>query len=108
MSDVLEAALAAIAEPDAAAGQEVQRRLDEKTKPRGSLGGLERLAVQIASIQRIPFSHHARMSNDVLKFTNVARPGVPAQHHLGAAGNSSNRPVIAGGKLLYEVTLQKW
>ena len=52
MSDVLEAALAAIAEPDAAAGQEVQRRLDEKTKPRGSLGGLERLAVQIASIQR--------------------------------------------------------
>jgi nicotinate-nucleotide--dimethylbenzimidazole phosphoribosyltransferase len=52
MSDVLEAALAAIAEPDAAAGQEVQRRLDEKTKPRGSLGGLERLAVQIAGIQR--------------------------------------------------------
>ncbi len=52
MSDVLDAALAAIAEPDAAAGAEVQRRLDEKTKPRGSLGGLERLAVQIASIQR--------------------------------------------------------
>jgi nicotinate-nucleotide--dimethylbenzimidazole phosphoribosyltransferase len=52
VSRVLEDALAAIAEPDAAAGQEVQRRLDEKTKPRGSLGGLERLAVQIASIQR--------------------------------------------------------
>ena len=30
----------------------MQRRLDEKTKPRGSLGGLERLAVRIASIQR--------------------------------------------------------
>ena len=54
MSAALERAVAAIAEPDAAAGREVQRRLDEKTKPRGSLGGLERLAVQIASIQRTP------------------------------------------------------
>ena len=52
MSDVLERALSAITEPDAAAGAEVQRRLDEKTKPRGSLGGLERLAVRIAGIQR--------------------------------------------------------
>ena len=52
MSDMLERAIAAIAEPDAAAGAEVQRRLDEKTKPRGSLGGLERLAVRIAGIQR--------------------------------------------------------
>jgi nicotinate-nucleotide--dimethylbenzimidazole phosphoribosyltransferase len=30
----------------------VQARLNRKTKPRGSLGGLERLAVRIASIQR--------------------------------------------------------
>ena len=52
MSEVLERALSAIVEPDAAAGAEVQRRLDEKTKPRGSLGGLERLAVRIAGIQR--------------------------------------------------------
>ena len=52
MSAVLERAVAAVREPDAAAGGEVQRRLDEKTKPRGSLGGLERLAVQIAGIQR--------------------------------------------------------
>jgi nicotinate-nucleotide--dimethylbenzimidazole phosphoribosyltransferase len=52
MSEVLERAVAAVVEPDAAAGREVQRRLDEKTKPRGSLGGLERLAVQIASVQR--------------------------------------------------------
>ena len=52
MSDVLDQAIAAVREPDAAVGAEVQRRLDEKTKPRGSLGGLERLAVRIASIQR--------------------------------------------------------
>ena len=52
MSDVLERALSSITEPDAAAGAEVQRRLDEKTKPRGSLGGLEQLAVRIAGIQR--------------------------------------------------------
>jgi nicotinate-nucleotide--dimethylbenzimidazole phosphoribosyltransferase len=52
MSSVLERALDAVCEPDAAAGAEVQRRLDEKTKPRGSLGGLERLAVRIAGIQR--------------------------------------------------------
>jgi nicotinate-nucleotide--dimethylbenzimidazole phosphoribosyltransferase len=52
MSDVLQRAIAAVVEPDAAAGAEVQRRLDEKTKPRGSLGGLERLAVRIAEIQR--------------------------------------------------------
>ena len=30
----------------------MQAQLDEKTKPRGSLGGLERLAVRIAGIQR--------------------------------------------------------
>ena len=42
------------AEPDAAVGRAVQARLDLKTKPRGSLGGLERLAVRIASIQRTP------------------------------------------------------
>jgi nicotinate-nucleotide--dimethylbenzimidazole phosphoribosyltransferase len=54
MSALLERTVAAIAEPDAAAGSAVQERLDQKTKPRGSLGGLERLAVRIASIQRTP------------------------------------------------------
>ena len=52
MSGVLEAAIAAIAEPDGAAGRAVQEQLDQKTKPRGSLGGLEQLAVRIAAIQR--------------------------------------------------------
>jgi nicotinate-nucleotide--dimethylbenzimidazole phosphoribosyltransferase len=52
VSGALERALDAVVAPDAAAGEAVQRRLDEKTKPRGSLGGLERLAVRIAAIQR--------------------------------------------------------
>ena len=52
MSDVLERAVAAVREPDGEVGRVVQARLDLKTKPRGSLGGLERLAVRIASIQR--------------------------------------------------------
>lgn len=52
MSTALEAAIAAVAPRDAAAERAVQARLDEKTKPRGSLGGLERLAVRIAGIQR--------------------------------------------------------
>jgi nicotinate-nucleotide--dimethylbenzimidazole phosphoribosyltransferase len=52
MSERLEGAIAAVGAPDAEVGRAVQARLDLKTKPRGSLGGLERLAVRIASIQR--------------------------------------------------------
>jgi nicotinate-nucleotide--dimethylbenzimidazole phosphoribosyltransferase len=52
VSGLLERAVAAIGEPDAAASEQVQAQLDLKTKPRGSLGGLERLAVRIAGIQR--------------------------------------------------------
>ena len=52
MSERVERAVAAVAEPDAAVGRAVQARLDLKTKPRGSLVGLERLAVRIACIQR--------------------------------------------------------
>jgi len=52
MSELLERTVAAIGEPDAAASAAVQAQLDLKTKPRGSLGGLERLAVRIAGIQR--------------------------------------------------------
>ena len=52
VSELLERTVAAVVEPDAAAGAAVQERLDLKTKPRGSLGGLERLAVRIAGIQR--------------------------------------------------------
>ncbi|MFL5263082.1 MAG: nicotinate-nucleotide--dimethylbenzimidazole phosphoribosyltransferase [Anaeromyxobacteraceae bacterium] len=48
---LLEQTLAAIPEPDLAAAAEVQRRLDAKTKPRGSLGRLEELARVLASVQ---------------------------------------------------------
>ena len=42
--------LAQIAEPDAVAAAETQRRLDRLTKPQGSLGRLEELAVQYCAI----------------------------------------------------------
>ena len=38
--------------PDQAFAREAQRRLDQKTKPLGSLGRLERLVCQIAAVQR--------------------------------------------------------
>lgn len=47
----LAAALERIAAPDDAAGLEAQQELDRKTKPRGSLGELERLACRIAAIR---------------------------------------------------------
>jgi nicotinate-nucleotide--dimethylbenzimidazole phosphoribosyltransferase len=48
---LLEQTLAAIPDPDLAAAAEAQRRLDAKTKPRGSLGRLEELARALAAIQ---------------------------------------------------------
>lgn len=48
----LQSVLEQIAGADAAAAAEVQRALDRKTKPRGSLGELERLVCRIASIRR--------------------------------------------------------
>ena len=53
MSDVLERAdRRGSRSPTPPRAPRSSARLDEKTKPRGSLGGLERLAVRIASIQR--------------------------------------------------------
>lgn len=46
LSEVLEQ----IGEPDAAVAAETQRRLDRLTKPQGSLGRLEELAVQFCAI----------------------------------------------------------
>src|SRR3954452_21795466 len=48
---LLEATCARIREPDTRIAVEMQRRLDDKTKPRGSLGRLEELACQIAAIR---------------------------------------------------------
>jgi nicotinate-nucleotide--dimethylbenzimidazole phosphoribosyltransferase len=48
---LLEATCARIREPDTRIAVEMQRRLDDKTKPRGSLGRLEEIACQIAAIR---------------------------------------------------------
>lgn len=42
---------AAVPAPDVMAAQAIQRRLDEKTKPRGSLGRLEELACRLGAAQ---------------------------------------------------------
>jgi nicotinate-nucleotide--dimethylbenzimidazole phosphoribosyltransferase len=49
---LLQTTLAAIREPDAAAAAEAQRKLDNKTKPLGSLGRLEEVARAVAGIRR--------------------------------------------------------
>ena len=51
---LLETTLGAISEVDHEAAAETQRLLDNKTKPRRSLGRLEDLACKVASIQRKP------------------------------------------------------
>lgn len=51
---LLESTIAGIAPADAGVRAEAARRLDAKTKPRGSLGRLETLAAQVASIRRDP------------------------------------------------------
>jgi nicotinate-nucleotide--dimethylbenzimidazole phosphoribosyltransferase len=48
---LLEAAIAAVAEPDERAAAEAARALDAKTKPPGSLGRLEELAIRLAAIR---------------------------------------------------------
>lgn len=45
---------ARIAEPDLEASREASRRLDDKTKPLGSLGRLEELSCRIAGMRRTP------------------------------------------------------
>ena len=51
---LLDQTLAAIPEPDARAAAGVQKRLDRKTKPLGSLGRLEQLARELAAIRGTP------------------------------------------------------
>lgn len=49
--ELLERTLASTRQPDEAAAAETARRLDAKTKPPGSLGRLEELAVRLAAIR---------------------------------------------------------
>lgn len=51
---MLEATIARIVVPDASVAHETQRLLDEKTKPRNSLGKLERLACRFAALRGVP------------------------------------------------------
>lgn len=51
---LLDQTLDSISNIDLKAGQAAQRRLDRLTKPPGSLGVLEKVAVQLASIQGVP------------------------------------------------------
>ena len=76
---LLEQTLAAIPEPDLAAAAEAQRRLDAKTKPRGSLGRLEELACVLAAVQRTPSPRAASKAVVVMAADHgVADEGVSA------------------------------
>jgi nicotinate-nucleotide--dimethylbenzimidazole phosphoribosyltransferase len=50
----LDLTIARIGAPDETCAAAAQRALDFKTKPRGSLGRLEELAVRVAAIRRVP------------------------------------------------------
>jgi nicotinate-nucleotide--dimethylbenzimidazole phosphoribosyltransferase len=75
----LRSVLKEIAGADAAAAAEVQRALDKKTKPRGSLGELERLVCRIASIRRTAHLDRPRSALVVVAGDHgVAAEGVSA------------------------------
>src|SRR5690349_13118408 len=76
---LLEETLAAIPEPDLAAAAEAQRRLDSKTKPRGSLGRIEELGSRLAAIQGTPTPRAASKAVVVMAADHgVAEEGVSA------------------------------
>lgn len=76
---LLETTCAAIPTPDLTAGAAVQRRLDAKTKPQGSLGRLEELACALAAIQGTPRPRAAAKAVVVMAGDHgVAEEGVSA------------------------------
>src|SRR3990172_4135579 len=79
MTEGLEAVIGQVAPLDEAAMEEAQQHLDQLTKPRGSLGRLEELAVRLAGItararQRLPNKTVVLMAAD----HGVAEEGVSA------------------------------
>lgn len=75
----LQSVLEQIAGADAAAAAEAQRALDNKTKPRGSLGELEQLVCRIASIRRTAYLDRPRSALVVVAGDHgVAAEGVSA------------------------------
>src|SRR5262245_29096690 len=45
---------------------------------------------EIGNVDRFVGGHHAGVADDVLQFTNVARPCVPRQNHQCARSNAAN------------------
>lgn len=59
---MLEKTISSISDLDATSMREAQHRLDNLTKPKGSLGMLERIAVQLAGITESQGQRLARRS----------------------------------------------
>jgi nicotinate-nucleotide--dimethylbenzimidazole phosphoribosyltransferase len=79
LATMIASTIARIRPPDRDLAAAVQRRLDDKTKPRGSLGRLERLACQIAAIRGTPAPPPPRKAIVVMAADHgVAAEGVSA------------------------------
>ena len=75
----LEKLASKISEPDRTVAVEAQRRLDDKTKPLGSLGRVEEIAVQLAAIHgRVEFETEPRAVVVMAADHGVACQGVSA------------------------------
>lgn len=86
----LEKVLGAIKEPDSSWEQKAQERLDQLTKPRGSLGVLECIAVQLAGIQRTVFPEIKGKSVLVMA----------ADHGIASEGVSAYPPEVTAQMVL--------
>jgi hypothetical protein len=45
---------------------------------------------QICDVDQIPFGHHARMPEHILKFPDISGPEIPGYNGLGSAGERLN------------------
>ncbi|HEY6003572.1 MAG TPA: nicotinate-nucleotide--dimethylbenzimidazole phosphoribosyltransferase [Anaeromyxobacter sp.] len=93
---LLEATLARIPEPDLASAKLMQSRLDQKTKPPGSLGRLEELACALAAVRRSVELEPPRKAIIVMAGDHgVVAEGVSAYPHEVTAQMVLN--FVAGG-----------